>query len=385
MTASILTNSSAMIALQTLRETNMNLREVNSQISTGKEVATAKDNASLFAISKVMESDVSGFQAIQDSLSLGSSTLAVASNAASSISDTLNEIKSKIISANEENVDQQKLQNEIDSLVEQVEGIVGAAQFNGLNLLDGSAGTQLQILSSLDRDSAGSVTANTIDVDLTNTNLSTTAGTAVAGVFDTGQTGVNGAASGFSAAIDESGGTTDNLDIDFDSAVAPTAGNIYSLEVDGTEFTYTAQAGDDNLAVAYALRDQIQNSGLDVTATVTPVADPTANDTTLTITNDDTAGGITISGSVTSGGAGALADLTSIDVVADAAGALTNIEGMIDSVIEAQATFGTAESRVELQNNFMSSLIDSFESGIGTLVDADLEEASARLQALQVQ
>jgi len=120
MTASILTNSSAMIALQTLRETNMNLREVNSQISTGKEAATAKDNASLFAISKVMESDVSGFQAIQDSLSLGSSTLAVASNAASSISDTLNEIKSKIISANEENVDQQKLQNEIDSLVDAI-------------------------------------------------------------------------------------------------------------------------------------------------------------------------------------------------------------------------------------------------------------------------
>ncbi|MEM9010069.1 MAG: flagellin [Pseudomonadota bacterium] len=383
--ASILTNTSAMVALQTLRSTNSSLEAVQSQISTGKEVASAKDNAAVFAISQVMDSDVSGFQAISDSLSLGSSTVAVASNASASIGEALKEIKTKIISANEDNVDQQKLQDEISSLVAQVEGVVSAAQFNGLNLIDGTAGTSVSVLASLDRDNAGNVTANNITVDLTNTNLSTTAGAAVAGVFDTGQAGVNGAASGFSAAIDESGGTTDALDIAFDSAVAPTAGNVYTLSVGETEFTYTAQTGDDNLAVAYNLRDQIQGSGLSVTASVTPVADPTATDVVLNIQNDDTTAGLTISGEAVSAGAGALAGLSSIDVTSDAAGALTEIEGMIDSVIDAQATFGTAEKRLELQNDFMSTLIDSFKSGIGSLVDADLEEASARLQALQVQ
>ncbi|MEO1275362.1 MAG: flagellin, partial [Pseudomonadota bacterium] len=44
-----------------------------------------------------------------------------------------------------------------------------------------------------------------------------------------------------------------------------------------------------------------------------------------------------------------------------------------------------SERRIDIQSDFMSSLIDSFKSGIGALVDADLEEASARLQALQVQ
>ena len=37
------------------------------------------------------------------------------------------------------------------------------------------------------------------------------------------------------------------------------------------------------------------------------------------------------------------------------------------------------------QADFVSNLTDSLKSGIGTLVDADMEEASARLQALQVQ
>ena len=70
--ASILTNNSAMVALQTLRSINSNLAAAQNEISTGKSVANAKDNAAVFAISKVMEADVKGFEAISDSLSLAS-------------------------------------------------------------------------------------------------------------------------------------------------------------------------------------------------------------------------------------------------------------------------------------------------------------------------
>ena len=75
--SSILTNNSAMVALQTLQGVNSNLAKTQDMISTGKEVSSAKDNAAVFAISKVMESDVKGFKAISDSLSLGESTVAV--------------------------------------------------------------------------------------------------------------------------------------------------------------------------------------------------------------------------------------------------------------------------------------------------------------------
>ncbi|MEM7211512.1 MAG: flagellin, partial [Pseudomonadota bacterium] len=172
MSASVLTNSSAMIALQTLRTTNSSLEDVNSQISTGKKIANAKDGAAIFAISKVMESDVAGFTAINDSLNLGASTVAVASNAASSVGELLNEIKGKIVAANEDNVDRVKIQDEIVSLRNQVDGIVSAAQFNGLNLLDGSTASAT-ILSSLDRDSAGNVTASSITVTAQNLGIAT--------------------------------------------------------------------------------------------------------------------------------------------------------------------------------------------------------------------
>ena len=58
---------------------------------------------------------------------------------------------------------------------------------------------------------------------------------------------------------------------------------------------------------------------------------------------------------------------------------------MIQNSIDSAASFGSAQGRIETQANFISGLTDSLKSGIGTLVDANMEEASARLQALQVQ
>ena len=79
--------------------------------------------------------------------------------------------------------------------------------------------------------------------------------------------------------------------------------------------------------------------------------------------------------------------LGSLDVTNDSgvAAALSNIETMIDTTIDAAAAFGSSQGRIESQSSFISQLTDSLKSGIGALVDADMEETSARLQALQVQ
>ena len=86
-------------------------------------------------------------------------------------------------------------------------------------------------------------------------------------------------------------------------------------------------------------------------------------------------------------GSGILAGLEDIDV-SNSAGAengLSVVEGMINGAIDSAAAFGSAQGRIEIQNDFIGKLTDSLKSGIGSLVDANMEEASARLQALQVQ
>lgn len=51
----------------------------------------------------------------------------------------------------------------------------------------------------------------------------------------------------------------------------------------------------------------------------------------------------------------------------------------------AGAAFGTAATRIDLQKDFLDKLTDTLSTGLGALVDADMSEEAARLQALQVQ
>lgn len=75
MTAATPTNTSAVAALRTLRSTNASPEKVRNQVPTGRNIATAKDSASVVATSKVMEADMAGFEvgfeAVSDSRSLG--------------------------------------------------------------------------------------------------------------------------------------------------------------------------------------------------------------------------------------------------------------------------------------------------------------------------
>ncbi len=68
-----------------------------------------------------------------------------------------------------------------------------------------------------------------------------------------------------------------------------------------------------------------------------------------------------------------------------ASNALTAMETAIDRVTERLANLGSVAKRVEIQNEFSTQLIDILKEGIGNLVDADLAEESAQLQALQIQ
>ena len=71
--ASIMTNASALTALQSLNSTNKNLEVTQSRISTGYRVAEASDNAAYWSIATTMRSDHKALSVVQDSLGLGAS------------------------------------------------------------------------------------------------------------------------------------------------------------------------------------------------------------------------------------------------------------------------------------------------------------------------
>jgi len=382
--SSILTNTSAMVALQTMKNISMNLAKTTSDISTGKNIASAKDNAAVWAISKTMESDVAGFKGISDSLALGSTTIAVARQAAETVTKLLTDIKGKIVSAQEENMDRDKLQTDIDALKSQIDSVVGAAQFNGLNLVNNS--TSVNILSSLDRASDGTVTASQITV--TGQDLST-GGYVSKAVF--GAT-TNGVSAGFDTAgsfIDAAGTGT----IAFDTAATFAQGDRISISVAGKSTSYTVTAADEAATspadlVAVGLKKAIE--GLNITGLTVDYDQATAG--TLVITNNTVSAAlvakdINVSLQFNNAGSGGLGALDAISVLTtpSATTALGNIDSLLDLAISAATEFGSVGSRIDIQKEFVGKLTDAMKAGIGSLVDADMEEASARLQALQVQ
>ena len=406
--SSILTNTSSMIALQTLKNTNMELAKTQGEISTGKSIASAKDNSAIWAISKVMEADVNGFKAISDSLSLGDSTVGVARQAAETVTDLLTQIKGKVVAAQNDNVDRTKIQTDISALTKQVTSVINAAQFNGLNLVDGSVtstntdgATGIDVLASLDRDSSGNVTASSIGV--ASQNLSQTAGTAL--TTAAASVGTDGGTAGSIDAND--GGTADFIKMDtfafLDASGAATGtaalargtaglddsvatglmeGDQLTFQVGAIEAQYTVRAGDTAEGVVAGMKNAFQAAGLN-SADFTMDIDTAAGELKIT-NNTNAAVSFAFSSSRVSGG---LAGLATMDVstASNAQAALGSVENLIQTTIDASANFGSVSGRIDTQNNYIGKLTDSLKAGIGSLVDADMEEASARLQALQVQ
>ena len=237
--SSILTNNGAMVALQTMRSTNQNMAKTQSEISTGMSVATAKDNASSWAIASTMRTDVAMFDTLSKSLTANSALVGVARDASERIVDTLRDMQERMVMLENPDSDAPKINAELASMRENITSIANNAQFNGINMI-----------------------------------------------------GTGGAAQNVTVAIRRDGG----------GALTPEVLNIAATDLSGLATT-----------------------------------------------------------------------------------SLAEIETALQTAITAASTFGTAQNRIDAQNDFLKSQSDALKVGIGALVDADMEEASARLQALQVQ
>ena len=163
-------------------------------------------------------------------------------------------------------------------------------------------------------------------------------------------------------------------------------GDGYRVTIGSQNFDYVAGKNETMEDVVRGLKLSIDAAAVtNISTDVTQ--DATTGAWVLQVDNDGSA--VTFSATGAAGGeaTGGLFGLDDMDVTTDegADAALTNIETLIGNSIDAAAEFGSVQGRIEIQRDFISSLTDSLKAGIGTLVDADMEEASARLQALQVQ
>lgn len=177
--SSILTNASALTALQSLNATNKNLATTQSRISTGMRVAEASDNAAYWSIATTMRSDNKANSAVQDALGLGAGKVDTAYTAVNDIIEQVDKLKAKLVSAmGASQDDQKKIATEISSIQAHIKSSIDNANYAGSNLLKGATtAVDLKIVASYNRDSTGGVTVDTIDLLASETNVVDDAGT----------------------------------------------------------------------------------------------------------------------------------------------------------------------------------------------------------------
>jgi flagellin len=280
---SILNNSAALSALQSLNMTQQALSTVQNQVSTGLSVSSASDNAAYWSIATQLNSDSGMVGASNSAMSQSQAVLDTANTAINSIITTINSIQQALTEATNPGAALTDINTTLASLGQQLTDAVSGASFNGINVLDGSS-------------IAGS-----------NSSVSFVSG------FDAGSNNVTSISMSLSA--------------------------VYTGNSGGTGTGILGQAtGTTSVAGTYDL---------------------------------------TMLGNSSSGG-------TAVDAT-NAQDILTAVNSALSNVTNYAAQIGATQDRMSAMSNLNMSLTNNYANGVQGLVDADMNTASTRLQALQTQ
>lgn len=406
---SINTNTSAMTALQSLQMINSDLETTQGRISTGYRVAEAKDNAAYWSIATTMRSDNSALSAVSDSLGIGAATVDTAYAGLSSAKDVLDEIKAKLTTATSDGVDKSKVQDEISALQGQLKTIASSASFSGQNWLSNVDGnTERSVVSSLSRDSAGTLSVDSIKIQTGSMRLYSN---------DTGILDKTIDIDLFEAATGTSNIETSAVDIGTETisfSVSQGDAAARTVEIDADTLKSAGLAGteiksDADLKAVFkqALKDA-GIAGIDVDVTSGAVSFNSLEDFTVGPATSVTSAGA--SGSVDVSDLGLGVSGTNQPVNAAATGSFsTSIEDIdltsltpgseseqiqayikvvdeaLSQVTTAASSLGAVQNRIDMQKDFVDKIMDTVDKGVGTLVDADMTEESTKLKALQTQ
>ncbi|HEV7257035.1 MAG TPA: flagellin [Bosea sp. (in: a-proteobacteria)] len=389
---SLLTNTSAMTALQTLTQTNKNLAQSQNRIATGQRVSTASDNAAYWSIATTMRSDNKALGAVQDALGLGAATIDTMYTGLNGTVEVVSEIKAKLTAARTPGVDRDKIQSEIKELQSQLKNTGDSAVFNGENWISvdsnsASYNSTKSVVSSFSR-AGGVVQIDTVTVDLEAIKLydKKADATPATNVVTGASTGTFVAAAG-NITVQVGTGATLNVATTVDSTVDSIAKDIMKLGIEG--LTVVSSGGQLQFA------NRATENGAPAGVTITLNSGLTAPAALATAPATETGKGILDKSydafNGTSWETFSVADLD-ISALTDNAADLSKLETYISAVDDALGTItdaatnlGAIKNRIGLQQDFVKALKDSLDRGVGQLVDADMNAESTRLQALQTQ
>ena len=144
MSLSILTNTSAMQTQISLGKSSMAVSTAMQRLSSGLRINSAADDAAGYAISQGLTSQVNGLQQASQNVSDATSMVQTADSALNNVQSMLQRVSELAVqygNGDLSSTDKTDIQDEVNQLTQEIDRQKGSVQFNGINLLDGSAGS----------------------------------------------------------------------------------------------------------------------------------------------------------------------------------------------------------------------------------------------------
>ena len=380
MGTSLLTNQSAMNALQTLRSIGDNMDTTQRRVSTGLRINEASDNTAYWSISSMMKSDRNALSSVSDAMALGKSQIDVANATIDKSKDYLDNIQKSLTTAYEKGSgDVAKIQADIKANMNDIQSSVYSASLAEKNIL-GNSGESVRIAGSYRREGSN-VYVDMIDVGGADLNFATKKAD---GTFDLSKGVLQSVfGTGFAASAPSDPGAQEENP----APATPAADDPAGLKaLDKTLVSAQAKYAQAQSDLTAAKAAAAANPGDATLQTAVTTAQGNVTSTKGDVDNAlkpivEAAGKMTVMDFVNTNFSG-ISSSTMEQVLKAVQSKVTTATS---NVVTAGATLGAAKAQVTGQIDYVSKLMDAVDKGVGSLVDADMNAESARLASLQVQ
>ncbi len=341
-------------AIQGLDAAQAALTRSQYRMSTGKKIASARDDGSGYMISRHIETQIAEQQVLRQNQLRGASLLDVTQSSVSSIGDTLSQLREKALALTDDSLspeDHTALRSDMDALTRQLDQSAKSATFNGINLL---APPQ---------------------------SNSTTWGRPYAGIIGLGNSytpyNVGTAAGRFDLALNLVDVTSASIFVNWGDGTNTASTAAYSDPYSkSTVISHNYDDSASNRVVSFSISASGPNvpSGFHIPyLSFTPAPPDTriqafAGGGTLNLAHED----------MTSAGLG-LGQVSSVD----GADALAAVDNAISLAEGAATYYGSRQNDMDRLITHTGRLIDTYTAAHGKLVDADMTQEAATFQAVQ--
>ncbi|AHE27362.1 hypothetical protein X979_4698 [Burkholderia pseudomallei MSHR7527] len=358
-------NINSLVAQQNLNGSQGALSQAITRLSSGKRINSAADDAAGLAIATRMQTQINGLNQGVSNANDGVSILQTASSGLTSLTNSLQRIRQLAVQASNGPLsasDASALQQEVAQQISEVNRIASQTNYNGKNILDGSAGTlSFQV---------GANVGQTVSVDLTQSMSAAKIG---GGMVQTGQT-----LGTIKVAIDSSGAAWSSGS----TGQETTQINVVSDGKGGFTFTDQNNQALSSTAVTAVFGSATAGSGTAASPAFQTLALSASATSALTAT--DQANATAMVAQINAVNQPQTVSNLNISTQTGAYQAMVSIDNALATVNNLQATLGAAQNRFTAIATTQQAGSNNLAQAQSQIQSADFAQETANLSRAQV-